>query len=273
MKKVDTHVHSNLSHDGKLPPSSLVRAAKERGIDAFCLTEHCDFDLQYGRCRSVIKWSFLDVEKYYQTYLLTKKALDDDKNNTLNVYFGIEAGFSSKGTASQKYAELIAKYPFDEVINSVHCVCGQEAYFKTFFLFKSKKRAYGEYLDAVLKSLDAPYPYDIVAHIGYILHGAPYRDKALRYADFPDKFDAILKGIIERGKTLEVNFHHEVAPPADVLKRYFELGGRRISYGGDSHRGEIGAHFDEFKALAKAIGFDRYVYFVKRQPVEVLFDD
>lgn len=272
MKKFDTHVHSNHSHDGKYPIEELVCQATLRGMDGFCVTDHLDYDLEWGECTSAFIWKKLDPEKYYQSYLNAKKALEHDKNSGLTLLFGVEAGFSEKGCANEKYAELIAEYPFDEVVNSTHCVKGKEAYFADYFFFKSKQKAYGDYLDAVLMSLDAPYPYDVVAHIGYIMHGAPYKEKALKYCDFPDKFDAILKGVIELGKTLEINFHHAIVPGEDVLKRYFELGGRAISYGGDSHRGEIGERFDEFVALAKRIGFEGYNYFVQHTPVFVPFD-
>lgn len=272
MKKIDAHVHSIFSADGRYPIDMLTQFATDRGVDGFCLTDHCDYDLEWGGCTSANAWKKLDVENYYQSYLNAKQALNDDKNGALTLLFGVEAGFSERGLASLKYGELIERYPFDQVINSTHCVGGKETYFKNYFAFKSKQKAYGDYLDAVLKSLDAPYHYDIVAHIGYITHGAPYRDKILRYEDFPDRFDEILTGIIQLGKTLEVNFHHIMAPPEDVLRRYFELGGRDISYGGDSHRGEIGQCFDEFVKVAKGIGFEGYNYFVKREKVFVPFD-
>lgn len=272
MQIFDTHVHSNHSHDGKFGIDELARLASSHGVDGFCITDHCDFDLEWGECTSAFVWKKLDAQKYYESYLFAKQEVEAVQNGSLNLLFGVEAGFSEKGRAGEKYAELIASYPFDEVINSTHCVKGKEAYFADYFEGKSKQTAYGDYLDAVLTSLDAPYPYDVVAHIGYITHGAPYEDKALRYEDFPDKFDAVLKGIIARGKTLEVNFHHAVAPDRSVVERYFELGGRAISYGGDSHRGEIGERFGEFAAMAKSVGFEGYNYFVRRTPVFVPFD-
>ena len=272
MQKFDTHVHSNHSHDGKFGIDELARLASSHGVDGFCITDHLDLDLEWGECKSAFVWKKLRLEDYYQSYLNAKEEVEQCKNGSLNLLFGVEAGFSEKGCASEKYGEVIASYPFDEVINSTHCVLGREAFFADYFYFKSKRKAYGDYLDAVLKSLDAPYPYDVGAHIGYITHGAPYKDKSLVYEDFPDKFDAILKGIIELGKTLEVNFHHAVAPHKSVLERYFELGGRAISYGGDSHRGEIGERFDDFVALVKPIGFEGYNYFVRHAPVFVPFD-
>lgn len=264
--KADSHVHTTFSHDGKATLDDVVAASLKAGASFVTLTEHLDYDLLYGKCRAPFKWDMLNLDAYYNGYLSAKKALELSQNSTLNLGFGIEAAFSDRGTASEEYAKIIAQYPFDLIINSTHCVSGKDAYFFNYFMFKSKRRAYGDYLDAVLKSLDAPYPYDVVAHIGYITHAAPYKDVALRYADFPDKIDAILNGIIDRGKTLEVNFHHAMAPPEDILTRYYQLGGRDICYGGDSHRGEVCANFDRFQAVAKKIGFAHHTVYRARKP-------
>lgn len=258
----DTHIHTRNSHDGKLPIAEIVNIARQKGVAYICTTDHCDFDLKYGKCYAPYR-KYLDLDKYYNEWKIAKRALDDDATSDLNMCFGIEAGFCDNQKTIDAYLRAQDEYPFDVVINSVHCVDGKEAYFSSAFWFKSKKTMYAHYLDTVLKSLDAPYEYDIVAHIGYITHGAPYRDKALRYADFPEQIDAILHGIIERGKTLEINFHHEMNPPCDIIKRYYELGGRKVSYGGDSHRGEICAHYGEVAEILKKIGFTHFSVFEK----------
>lgn len=267
--KCDTHVHSTNSHDGKVPISQIVQEAKAQGLCYLATTEHLDYDFEYGKNRAPVSWPNLDLEKYYKTWSEAKKALDDDKNNTLNLCFGIEASYDSSQAAKEAYQRAIAKYPFDVVINSVHCVDGYDVYFKMAFLFKTKKRVYRRYLETILESLDAPYQYDIVAHIGYIAHGAPYRDKLLRYKDFPNEIDAILKGIISRDKALEINFHHEMAPQRDIIERYYELGGRKISYGSDAHRGDICKNFDEACKMLKEIGFTHLSTFVKHREVLV----
>lgn len=265
MRYCDSHVHSQNSHDGRVSLAKDVAVAKEKGLEYLSITDHCDYDFEYGKCTAPVKWNFLDLDKYYADYLSTKKELDADKNNTLTFCFGIEAAYCDKEICFEKYKEIESKYPFDVVINSVHCVNGQDVYFKKAFLFKPKKKVYGDYLDTILKSLDAPYQYDIVAHIGYIAHGAPYRDRFLRYADFPDKIDAILKGIIERNKALEVNFHHEMNPPRDIIERYYELGGRKISYGSDAHRGDLCKEYESVSNMLLEIGFTHYSVFVRHE--------
>jgi len=265
MRYCDTHVHSTNSHDGKASLAKDVEVAKAKGLEYLSITDHCDYDFEYGGCTAPVKWQFLKLDEYYQDYKNVKSKLDKDENNTLTFGFGIEAAYCDNEKCFKKYQEIIAKYPFDIVINSVHSVNGKDVYFKSAFLFKTKKQVFGDYLDTILKSLDAPYQYDTVAHIGYIAHGAPYRDRFLRYVDFPEKIDAILKGIIERNKAMEVNFHHEMNPPRDIIERYYELGGRKISYGSDAHKGDICKEYENVSKMLKEIGFTHYSVFVQHQ--------
>ena len=265
--KCDTHVHTKNSHDGKLPIQSIVDLAKAQGLCYLCTTDHLDYDFEYGKNRAPISWPPLDLPAYYKEWQIAKTALDNDKNSSLTLCFGIEASYDKSEKAKEKYKEIIREYPFDAVINSVHCVDGYDVYFKTAFLFKRKKHVYRRYLETILESLDAPYPYDIVAHIGYIAHGAPYRDKALKYSDFPDEIDAILKGIIERGKAMEINFHHDMTPGRDIVQRYYDLGGRKISYGSDAHRGDVCKNFDDAVQMLKEIGFTHLCVFEKHREI------
>lgn len=267
--RCDCHVHTQNSHDGKIPLCDVVAKAKEQGLCYIATTEHLDYDFLYGKNTAPVKWGMLDVAKYHEDWKNAKQALDDDKNNTLTLAFGVEASYDSSQRAKDEYKKIIAEYPFDVVINSVHCVDGYDVYFKLAFLFKSKKRVYRRYLETILESLDAPYPYEIVAHIGYIAHGAPYRDKVLRYKDFAKEVDAVLEGIIARGKVLEVNFHHDMVPEREIIERYYELGGRKISYGSDAHRGDICKNFEETCAMLKQIGFTHLSTFVQHKEVLV----
>ena len=131
----------------------------------------------------------------------------------------------------------------------------------SYFEGKSKEYAYSRYLEQVRLSLDAPYPFDIVGHVGYVSRKAPYADRKIRYADYAALYDEILKTIIEKDKILEVNSssrgaESEFLPDTDVLRRYFELGGRKVSFGSDAHWTERIADKADlvFRAL-KEIGF------------------
>ncbi len=251
---VDSHVHTTNSSDGKLPVKEVVEIEKKMGISYLCTTDHLDIDLKCGG-HTPIPWKHIDLDNYRAEWLEAEKT----KPSNLDFCFGIEAGFSPK--ASPIYVKLLPKYPFDCVINSVHFVFGWDVYFPHAFAFKSKKKVYNGYLDAILESLDAPYHYDVVAHIGYVTRSAPYRDKSLTMAQFGEKIDAILKGIIKRDKALEVNTHTEQFPSDEILRRYYELGGRKITFGSDSHRGDLCKDFEKTSLYLLDIGFTHFSVF------------
>ncbi len=255
---VDSHVHSRNSSDGRDPVAEIVREAEEKGLAYLATTDHLDLELKYGGNHSPLKWKHIDLDAYYAEWQAAKAALDE-KGSPLEFRFGIEAGFGEN--VCDRYLETFEKYPFDVVINSVHFVGGWDVYFPHAFLFKRKKKVYGEYLDNIIKSLDAPYHYDIVAHIGYVTRNAPYRDKSLCFADFPDKFERILKGIIDRGKALEINTHTNLYPAVEIIEKYYEYGGRKISFGSDSHHAELCKDFDATSAMLKEIGFTNFTVF------------
>ena len=257
---VDTHTHTINSPDGHDPIISMVKEAQRLGLSYLCTTDHLDYDLKYGKNRTPIPWNHIDLEKYKAEWIEAKK-----QATGFDLCFGIEAGFDDNKYVQEKYIETINKYDFDEVINSVHFVNGMDVYFPMAFFFKTKKKMYGDYLDKVIRSLDAPYQYDIIAHVGYVTRNAPYKDKSLSYDDFPDKFDAILKGVIEKGKALEVNTHHDMNPIREVLERYYELGGRKISFGSDSHRMQLIKDYDVTCDILRDIGFTHFSTFYKHK--------
>ena len=81
------------------------------------------------------------------------------------------------------------------------------------------------------------------------------------WVDFQDELDEVLTAVIKKDKILEVNSSNKggvsmTLPDKDILQRYYELGGRKISFGSDAHgvdrladkRAEVGE-------MLKGIGF------------------
>lgn len=263
MRLFDSHVHTINSPDGHDTIVSLLEDAKNRNFYYLATTDHLDLDLKVCKeNKTPVAWNHIDLDKYYSEWKEAAKDAGDVKFR-----FGIEVGYD-KG-ANEAYIETFKKYPFDVVINSVHFVDHWDVYFLNPFIFKSKKRIYRHYLEKILESLDAPYQYDIVGHIGYVTRNAPYKDKSLRLADFEDLINAILKKIIEKDKALEINTHHGILPTEEILQRYYDLGGRRISFGSDTHRFELGKDLDVVMALAKKIGFTHFSVYTNHIPEEI----
>ena len=114
----------------------------------------------------------------------------------------------------------------------------------------------------------------MVAHIGYCARNAAYADPKLRYADFADIIDAILKKIIEKNKILEVNSSAKTAcspfiPDTDILQRYFDLGGRNVIFSSDAHEEtRMGDRRDIRAAAHRKIGFTHVTLPVRGRYIE-----
>lgn len=273
----DSHVHSIFSDDGQVSVEDIVSRALELGLDYVAVTDHVNRDYQ------VIGYDNpqINMSKYIEAMSEYKKLYAD----SIKLAMGVELGFWPK--ANRLYIRDLANKNFDVIINSVHCVLGSEIYFAEYFnKCPYKHYAYLEYLNAIRASLDAPYDYDIVGHIGYIQRNAPYKNPDLNYDEYPDVFDDILSTIIAKDKCLEVNsktyraaakgsdfaLRHLSVPDLDVIKRYYQLGGRKVSFGSDAHRtNNIGCNYLKIAKALKNIGFDGFTRYMNRKPELVPF--
>lgn len=248
----DTHTHTLFSPDSKQSPEGLVRAAINQGLTYLAITDHFDNGSYLVKQEDVI-----DFDKYFAT--LTPLA---ETKSATTIAIGLELGFVAEKNAQNK--EIIDKYPFDCIINSVHEVKGKDCYFEEYFGGKRRAEAYGDYLKAVRDSLDAPYHYDIVGHIGYVVRNSPYNPKEFLLSEFNDILDDILKTIIQKEKILEINtsvrgVRQNTIPDYDIIKRYYELGGRLISFGSDAHAVDrLASNYRQVNSMAFSIGFKHF---------------
>ena len=256
----DVHTHSAFSCDGVSPLAEMLQTACEKGVAFYGVAEHVDYGENLSEDLPLI-----DAEEYFHT----ARHLQEDYAGVMNVFVGVEYGYDKEANVQDRYASTAQKYQPDFAVNSIHLrdkvdYYHQKPYYKEEDgkqVLRDKKEVYTEYLQLVLQSLDAEYPYDIVGHLGYPVRYAPYQDKAMRYQEFSQLFDEILKTIIAKNKILEVNASANgsgeisFACP-DVLKRYFELGGRQISYASDAHSKEsILRNREGVVQMLKEIGF------------------
>lgn len=260
---IETHTHSFFSFDGKADITDMIKRAQELGVEYYCVTDHFDYDYsllpEYQHIRQI------DLPGY----LARMKEL---KKEYPFFHIGCELGFS-KGAVP-----LYQKLPFEEfdsVLNSVHTVGPYDAYNPKFFVGKEKHEAYKMYLDAIRQSLEVPYPYNTVTHIGYVRKNAPYADTNLYYDEFKEELDGILKRIVELDKTLEINTKLDgdrFMPEKEVLERYYAFGGRKISFASDSHEpSRLGHNFDKVEKMAAEVGFDHWTVFKKQKPYSIPF--
>lgn len=256
----DIHTHSTFSHDGKDSLADMLAVAVEKGVCFYGVSEHYDYDVYLTtgeKCRPIG-----NEEEYFHT----ARHLQEDYAGVLNVLVGLEYGYIDDTRADNVYLEVTERYKPDFIVNSIHTLNGldyfhKKPYYNADGSMRDKDEVYSEYLALIRRSLDAAYPYDIVGHIGYVTRYAPYEDKTLSCATHQAQIDDILQTIIRKGKILEVNSSNKSGvtpylPQREIIERYFDLGGREISYASDAHHtARVIDKRDEVVKTLKEIGF------------------
>lgn len=261
---IDTHTHSKFSHDGHQRIATMVDRAKKLGIKYLAITNHCDWD--YLKIEGYEHFQQIDLYAYLKE--IEKQLLAAEG---IELAIGLELGFHS--LATETYLKRIPFERFDYIINSVHSIENHDVYFLAYFVGKERQEAYLKYLKGVYESISAPYPYSTIGHIGYIAKNSIYENKSLLYSDFTDILDMILKAIIEKDKTVELNSNIRTdicMPNISILKRYKELGGDNITYGSDAHKlKRLGEGYNEVKELAQSLGYKYWTVYKKMEPLKV----
>ena len=260
----DVHTHSTFSPDGVSKLQDMLENAQKKGVDFYGIAEHVSYDF----CPDRLDDFSLTVDE--ETYFHTARHLQEDYAGVMNVLVGAEFGFTDEEERKKAYCSAYEKYRPDFVVNSIHAI-----HFEGYSdgrvdyvygkngekIVRDRLEVFREYLALIRRSLDAPYPYDIVGHIGYSARYAPYPNKEIDYAGFAKEYDDILQTIIRKDKILEVNaaardLPSKCVPVRGALERYYELGGRKISYASDAHSTDsILRKREEIVHMLKEIGF------------------
>ncbi len=254
----DMHTHSYpASHDAKNSLKEMLSAAQRKGIAFYGVSNHFDYDYDLSQMSKAERDEVRNGDE--EEYFHEARHLQEDYEGVMNVAVGAEFGFKDDPSVAQRYAEICQKYHPDYVINSVHGEGGKD--FARYDFTQSEEETYARYLQLIRRSLDAPYPYDIVGHIEYVVRYVPFENRRIEVEKYAPLIDDILLTIIAKDKILEVNTATKVLPRLslphmDFLKRYYALGGRKVSYGSDAHAVErIGEKREEVTTALKAIGF------------------
>lgn len=234
LTNIDCHLHSRFSPDalraGAAAPRDIADAVRARRLRGFIITDHVD----------VGRWHCVDPSRFAE-YIDTWNAVRDE-NPDLTIYIGMEVGFE-KSTAEET-AELISRLPLEYVINSVHYWQSSDDDWA-----HGREYAYCKYLEAVLASLDAPYPFTTIGHLGFPERYAPYPvgEQAMEYKPFKPIMDEIIKKAIAKRVRFEENTNGGAEfrlPRADFLRAYKKAGGARPVLGSDAHvSGSIAQNF------------------------------
>lgn len=266
MAKMDYHVHSIHSYDGKQTIEEMCQSMISQGVEEVCLTEHVDIGYPDPECQGIPDWELWSREiRYLQ-----------QKYPQIRIKKGIE--MADHPAYRKTIKEYVNSLTFDFVLLSLHLVENVDPYnAKVFFQQGNRNECYTKYLLAVDEAVHNYEMYDSVAHIGYIGRYAPWdnEEKPVKYQDAPDIVDDILKHLIENDKCLEINtkgFVDCLIPHDSIIKRYIELGGNTFTFGSDAHHIEENYHLiEQAKEHVKALGGKYQAGFTNRKKkIEIL---
>ncbi|MBQ3053735.1 MAG: histidinol-phosphatase HisJ family protein [Clostridia bacterium] len=265
----DFHNHTNYSHDSKSDINDLCRSAISKNISGILISDHYNgLDCNTRNFKEIITNSITAAKKAKR-----------DFQNSLDVFTGVEIAEYFLNTSLTD--EILHLTQYDAVIGSVHAINfegAQQDYYShpDFSLWEEKLilahlNAYFDNLLIVSEKCD----FDILAHLDCPLRyiNGKYNRK-ISLEPFFDKIEKILKVIISREKSLEINTSgintpfDSFMPQAQILKMYLSLGGTLITAGSDSHCPEgVGNGFDRLSSLLSSLGVSQCCRYEKRKPI------
>lgn len=255
---VDYHMHlrapdESLDHT-VAGVERFVDAAEERGIDEIGLSEHGYYFTQtrpLWTVSSQAERSVYDIEGYVD-------AVTEAKRQGMPVKLGIEVDYVPG--REEETAELLAPYPWDYVLGSVHYIGnagidGQPSLIDEVGVDEAWRRYYETLASAATSGL-----FDSLAHPDLVRMYGPEIDW-----DW-DAVAASLDGVCVEVSTGGLYKPHEkLYPNADLLAAAHRLG-THITLASDAHVPQyVGRDFDAAIDHARAAGYETITVFEGRQ--------
>ena len=255
----DYHMHSTVSFDGQDTPARMVQVAADAGLLEICFTDHIDFDPQ-----AAVQTMVFDQAVYDAAY-------DHLQSPGLKIRKGLEFGLTPDNQAVLQ--QVLQRRNFDFVIGSVHFIDNLDVYMEPYWQGKSVVFAYREFMEQTLRCVQTHAGFDVLGHLTFICKcRANPTHELLRYADYREISDEILRELARKGLGLEINTSGVdrcggFLPTADFLRRFRELGGEIVTVGSDAHTASrVGQYSRQALDILKDI-FGYVCTFENRQPI------
>ena len=262
----DTHLHSTVSFDGHNSRREMALAARDRGIQTICFTDHYDVVNEKNEFVPIYDWT--PARREHQEAV---KALGD----SIELLYGLELGNAPADFSAA--AAALTEPGLDFVLGSIHNASeplGWQDYY--YVNFSSPELCYA-YLDDYFSQMEQLVQwgnFDSLAHLPYPLRYMSGRDgQPVTLDRYEERIVEILRKLIQNGKALEVNSGKSVRLMPEygtLLKRYRELGGEFVTVGSDAHRAEdAGVGLEQACDLIREKGFRFITVFRDRKPCPV----
>ena len=261
----DSHMHSAFSSDSDADMEAMIQSAINMQLKTICFTEHLDMDYPSDPPKFQV-----DIESYEKRFFQLK----DKYINQIELLYGIELGLMPY--LASRYDQFVNAHPFDYVIGSTHLVDGMDPYYPDFFNINDKETGVRKYFQTVIDNTKAFDNFMSYGHIDYVIRYAPGTNQDYSYANYQDILDELFTTLIRHDKALEINtagFKYGLGQPhpqIDVLRRFREMGGERITIGSDAHKPEhIAFDFTRTEEILKSLCFKYYLIYKEQKPIEI----
>lgn len=265
----DCHNHIEFSHDSVCKIDDLCNSAINKGLYAIGITDHCDT----GYC---------DIKDEKTPIINSLKAAESAKlryNGTLNIMKGIEI---SEAHWNSAFSSKMLKLDYDVILGSVHAVKFKNTN-KPYSLIDFSRFSDSDVNEYILsyfnemKQMLNETDMDVLCHITCPLRYIVGRyNRKVSLSDYGDQIEEILKTAISRDLVFEINTSsvdiYDFMPSFDIIKQYVDLGGRKFSFGSDSHVAEnVGNNIEQATKQLAVLGIKSAYRFENRKQIEYNF--
>lgn len=269
----DCHLHTKYSFDGKNEMAEVCEISLKNGMKGICFTDHVDLAAPNPQGKTYPLLDHVPDRIAYQRDFEAVKGLYGDR---LALGRGIEVGLQP-GLQQRNQAEIVKIQP-DFIIGSIHYIDGMDIYHGNFSRGKTERQAYLAYLEHILQMVQTHTYFHVLGHLDMILRDDTFPERSFDKPEYHLLIDDILRTLIASGRGIEVNssgwrYHLPGPHPAPfIIKRYYQLGGRIITTGSDSHyANSVNLDIDRVTEILREIGFTAVSFFLageeQRKPI------
>lgn len=265
----DYHMHTYFSDDCDETIDRIVAHALERGLDEICITDHVDYGVKLDKEDWELSDKSMMMNVDYANYFPYLQSAQEKYRDQISIKIGLEFGMQVH--TIDKFQQLFNASHLDFVILSCHQVNDQEFWTGEFQKGKNQTEHNRLYYEEILKLVTKYKDYSVLGHLDLIQR---YNETIEPLENHIEIIEAILKQVIKDGKGIEINTSSEryglkdITPAYDIVKRYYELGGRVITVGSDAHTAsDVGDRIELSYSILRSIGFKQITTFDKMEPI------
>ena len=253
----DYHTHTTLCNHAEGTMEAYVESAIARGLTEMGFADHMPVMPEPHLCMR-----YDQLPRYVDSVLELRERYRD----RISIKLGCEMDIVADRL--DEIREIIAGYPFDYVIGSVHYLDGwpfDQKQYSDEFGRRDLGDIYRAFFDAIIAATQTGV-HDIVGHIDNI--------KRMGYVpgiDLTPEYERVAAAVRDAGLAVEINtsgFDHPVAEsyPSMAFLKVLNRYDVPITCGSDSHApGDLGRHFDCACAMLREAGYDRVMEFTGRK--------